>query len=178
MVILLSLYFFSGTDCCQLSTTTIAHLSLHTSTTLTSTIGMAQTMCSNMLFGPWYIILKNVIFSIFLTFFFCFSWPLSHNAPNFIPDELHPHLPGPNNVFEHVVWAPVLYFFWFYFLYVFDFFFFSFSWPLSHNAPNAISDELHPHSLDPSNMLKCIVWALVLYFSKNFHFLYVSDIVF
>ena len=28
--------------------------------------------CSNMLFGPWYIISKNVIFSIFLTFFLVF----------------------------------------------------------------------------------------------------------
>ena len=72
MVILLFLYFISGTDFCQLSTTTVTHLSLHTSTALTSTIGMAQMMCSNMLFGPWYIILKNVIFSIFLTFFLVF----------------------------------------------------------------------------------------------------------
>ena len=111
MVILLFLYFISGTDFFQLSTTTIAHLSLYTSTALTSMIGMAKMTCSNMLFGPRYIILKNVIFSIFLTFFFSFSWPLSHNTPNVIPNELHPHLPGPNDVFECVVWAPVLYFF-------------------------------------------------------------------
>ena len=103
MVILLFLYFISGTDFCQLSTTTVTHLSLHTFTALTSTIEMAQMTCSNMLFGPRYIILKNVIFSIFLTFFFSFSWPLSHNAPNTISNTLHPHFLGPNDAFEHVV---------------------------------------------------------------------------
>ena len=72
MVILLFLYFIFGTNFCQLSTSTVTHLSLHTSTALTSMIGTAQTMCSNMLFGPWYIILKNDIFSIFLTFFLVF----------------------------------------------------------------------------------------------------------
>ena len=170
MVILLFLYFFSGTDCCQLSTTTIAHLSLHTSTALTSTIGMARTTCSNMLFGPWYIILKNVIFSIFLTFFFSFSWPLSHNTPNFIPDELHPHLPGPNNVFEHVVWAPGLYFFWFYFLYVFDIFFLVFPGH-SHMMHPTPSPTCYIHI---SRAMRCLVPGIV--FFLNFLFLYVSDV--
>ena len=117
------LHHITGTNFCQLSTTTVTHLSLHTSTALTSMIGTAQTMCSNMLFGPWYIILKNDIFSIFLTFFFSFSRPLSQNVPNFIPSKLHPHLPGPNNVFERVVWAPVLYSFNFPFCMFLTFFF-------------------------------------------------------
>ena len=122
MVILFFLYLISGTDFCQLSTTTITHLSLHTSTALTSTIWTAQTTCSNMLFGPRYIILKNVIFSIFLTFFFSFSRPLLQDVLNVTPDELHPHLPGPNDAFERVVWAPVLYSFNFLFCMFLTFF--------------------------------------------------------
>ena len=171
MVILLFLYFISSTDFCQLSTTIIAHLSLHTSTTLTSTIGTAQTTCSNMLFGPWYIILKNVIFSIFLTFLFSFSWPLSHDARKAISNKLHPHLPGPSDAFERVVWAPVLYFFEFYFLYVSDNFFQFFLATLTRRTQRHLRRATFTFP-GPKRRVRTHFLVPGIVFSLNFFFVY------
>ena len=72
---------------------------------------------------------------------------------------------GPNDMFKHVVWAPVYYFKKCYFS-IFLTFFFSFSWPLSHNAPNTISNTLHPHFLGPNDAFEHVVCPQYCIFLK------------